>query len=151
MDESQPRKKKKQKGSPIIRLRVPSEILEAIQQKMESCNRTRKEEPYTLSSFVRAAIIERFQKYARAHAASAKKRGNSSPKTKVSIVLPSAEVIADTLTRSELSEFVETPLGRQLLINCQPNANGETPDRVPAQIAADDDAWELAKELFGTH
>lgn len=67
--------KKKNRGSPLVALRIPKQLLQQIDKQIESCNRTRREEPYTRSSFIIAALVERFEKYGRARKASKRKKG----------------------------------------------------------------------------
>ncbi len=66
--------KKKNRGSPVVTLRIPAELLAVIDDQVVKCNRTRREEPYTRTSFLLAALAERFEKYGRAKAASARKK-----------------------------------------------------------------------------
>jgi len=89
--------RKKHKGSPIITMRLPPEILEAVQEACERSNGTRTEEPYTVSSFIRACIIERFEKYARARAARQKKVKGATP-----IVLPGEALNTQPVTEQTI-------------------------------------------------
>lgn len=98
-----PKPKKKHKGSPIITMRLPPEILEAVQEACERSNGTRTEEPYTVSSFIRACIIERFDKYARARAARKKKVKGPSIETNTPAELPGVTAIAAEL--DDLDQF----------------------------------------------
>lgn len=66
--------KNKRRGSPLVALRIPRDLLEVIDAKIESCNRTRRGEPYNRSSFIIASLRERFDKYIRSKEAAARKK-----------------------------------------------------------------------------
>lgn len=53
------------KGSPIVQVRVPADLLEEINNSIASCNENRQGEPYTLSSWILTAVHERLNKLAR--------------------------------------------------------------------------------------
>jgi len=57
-----------------VQLRIPPDLLAQIDRQIESCNRTRREEPYTRSSFIIASLVERFEKYGRARKAAKKRK-----------------------------------------------------------------------------
>lgn len=53
------------KGSPFVAIRVPADLLAALDASVESCNHSRTEEPYDRSAWIRVAIRERLAKLAR--------------------------------------------------------------------------------------
>jgi hypothetical protein len=59
------------KGSPKIILRIPEELIDQIKDCVESANATRKDEPYDVSSWIRAAIAEKI-----AHTMRSRKQGS---------------------------------------------------------------------------
>jgi Arc/MetJ-type ribon-helix-helix transcriptional regulator len=62
------------KGSPIIKLRLPAEVLAMIDEQVAKSVGYSFDEPYTRSSWVRACIMERFEKYRRAKEAGIRTR-----------------------------------------------------------------------------
>lgn len=54
------------KGSPIITFRLVEDDLEILEETVERNNETRKQEPWTRSSWIRAAIVERLRHQERA-------------------------------------------------------------------------------------
>jgi hypothetical protein len=65
------------RGSPILSIRIPAELLELVDQAVARSVDTRKDGPWTRSSFIVAAIEEKLKKMAR----SAGKAGSSLPAT----------------------------------------------------------------------
>lgn len=57
----------------MVSLRIPRDLLAVIDAKIVSCNKTRREDPYTRSSFIVASLQERFAKYIRAWEAQQRK------------------------------------------------------------------------------
>lgn len=53
------------KGSPVVQIRVPADLLEQVLVSIARCNVNRQQEPYTLSGWVLAAIRERLAKHRR--------------------------------------------------------------------------------------
>jgi hypothetical protein len=53
------------KGSPLLSLRVPAELLDLVDDTVARSVHTRKEAPWTRSSFIIAAIEEKLKKMAR--------------------------------------------------------------------------------------
>ena len=53
------------RGSPVTPVRLPQELIDRIVAAYKRANLTRKEEPYTLSSFIRHAIEEKLAKMER--------------------------------------------------------------------------------------
>jgi hypothetical protein len=53
------------KGSPVLSIRIPAELLELVDQAVERSVGTRKDGPWTRSSFIVAAIEEKLKKMAR--------------------------------------------------------------------------------------
>jgi hypothetical protein len=53
------------RGSPILSIRIPTELLELVDQAVARSVDTRKDGPWTRSSFILAAIEEKLKKMAR--------------------------------------------------------------------------------------
>lgn len=53
------------KGSPIVPVRIPIDLLEAIDREIGAVNVRRTKEPYYRSSFILDAVREKLDKYAR--------------------------------------------------------------------------------------
>lgn len=53
------------KGSPVVAVRIPSELLELVDEIIARSAQTRRDGPWTRSSFVVAAIEEKVKKMAR--------------------------------------------------------------------------------------
>ena len=53
------------RGSPILSIRIPAELLELVDQAVARSVDTRKDGPWTRSSFIVAAIEEKLKKMAR--------------------------------------------------------------------------------------
>jgi hypothetical protein len=71
------------KGSPIIPVRIPVELLAELDAKIDTVNDRRKDEPYRRSSFIIAAIREKLDKY---------KRGNKkTEQNEADVASPGAE------------------------------------------------------------
>jgi len=66
--------KKKNRGNPVVVLRLSPELLARIDAAVAKSQNARFEGGYDRSSFIRACIEERFDKYARARKASAKRK-----------------------------------------------------------------------------
>jgi hypothetical protein len=62
------------KGSPIVNLRIPSDRLSLLDAEIDKVNRTRRDAPYTRSSFILAAIDDKLKHLKRS-------RGKRRPKT----------------------------------------------------------------------
>jgi hypothetical protein len=52
-------------GSPILSIRIPAELLELVDQAVARSVATRKDGPWTRSSFILAAVEEKLKKMAR--------------------------------------------------------------------------------------
>ena len=65
------------RGSPILTLRIPAELLRLVDQKVARSVGTRRDGPWTRSSFVVRAIEEKLAKMARSNG----KRGSPLPPT----------------------------------------------------------------------
>jgi hypothetical protein len=61
-------------GSPIVKCRVAPLVLAAIETAIESANKTRKQAPYNLSTWLQAAIADKLDKLARRKKSDRKKR-----------------------------------------------------------------------------
>lgn len=55
------------RGSKIIPVRMPTELVEALVATITRVNKSRTEEPYSPSTFIRAAIREKIAHYARSN------------------------------------------------------------------------------------
>ena len=86
------KKKKKNSGNPFIVLRVSPELLAWIDEAVSKCNETRRAEPYDRSSFVRACIFERKEKYVRAKKSAQKKGERKAALVPVPVAEPVAGV-----------------------------------------------------------
>jgi hypothetical protein len=53
------------KGSPVLSIRIPAELLELVDEAVERSVGTRKDGPWTRSSFILASIEEKLKKMAR--------------------------------------------------------------------------------------
>lgn len=62
------------RGSRITPIRLPEELRTQVLATIERVNRTRSEEPFDLSSFIRVALREKIAKYARGNV---KRKGKS--------------------------------------------------------------------------
>lgn len=49
------------RGSKIVPVRLPEKLYHAIVEAMESANRTRFEEPYVVSTYVRKCLVEKLE------------------------------------------------------------------------------------------
>lgn len=47
------------KGSPIVKLRLPGDLQAQVEQEIERTNCNRAAEPFTVSTWIRAAIVEK--------------------------------------------------------------------------------------------
>jgi hypothetical protein len=56
---------KKPRGSPVVSFRIPAELLEQVYQAVARSAHTRRDGPWTLSSFIVSAIAEKLKKMAR--------------------------------------------------------------------------------------
>lgn len=61
------------KGSKIVPVRIPDRLFSAIVDAMEAANRTRFEEPYVLSTYVRKCLVDKLD-----HLQRSKKRARKS-------------------------------------------------------------------------
>lgn len=149
MSDEKPKKKKKRTGNPIITFRVPPEYMAAIKDKVESCNLTRKEEPYTVSSFIRASIMERFEKYARSYAAAQKKKQNKKAAAQPAEELPAAEQLDTPQSFDPIAALENNPPGRHTVIYTATDENGTV--RETGRFINDtlDECEELLEDLRG--
>lgn len=53
------------KGSKVVPVRIEADLLAAICQQIDMTNEVRREEPYTLSEFIRSALREKLDKMRR--------------------------------------------------------------------------------------
>lgn len=56
-------------GSKIVPVRIPAELLKAVETDLQSCNAHLPDYPYTVSDWIRKAIAERLAKHARSRSA----------------------------------------------------------------------------------
>lgn len=56
-------------GSKIVPVRIPADLLKAVEADLRSCNAYLPDCPYTVSDWVRKAIAERLAKHARSRSA----------------------------------------------------------------------------------
>jgi hypothetical protein len=64
-EEREPMRSKKPRGSPVLSIRVPVELHEQMYQAVSRSAHTRRDGPWTLSSFIVSAIEEKLKKMAR--------------------------------------------------------------------------------------
>jgi len=62
------------KGSPVITVRVPQEVIDRIERHLERINLRRKEEPYTLRTFISQAIADKIDHVERSLESARKKK-----------------------------------------------------------------------------
>ena len=53
------------KGSPVVSVRIPAELLELVKEVIDRSADTRRDGPWTLSSFIVSAVEEKLEKMAR--------------------------------------------------------------------------------------
>lgn len=100
------------KGSPRIIFRLPAEVVEWIEECVRKSEEYTVHESYTVSSWVRAAIMERFAKYQRAREAADRKRA-AKRAAQVNVKLAEVEPPTPTPTPpADLDEFASELLGR---------------------------------------
>jgi hypothetical protein len=64
-EERQPMRSKKPRGSPVLSFRAPVELVEQMYQAVARSAHTRRDGPWTVSSFIVSAIEEKLEKMAR--------------------------------------------------------------------------------------
>lgn len=100
------------KGSPRIIFRLPAEVVEWIEECVKKSEEYTVHESYTVSSWVRAAIMERFDKYRRAKEAAARKRAakqTAQARVKLAEVDPPT---SPATAPADLDQFADELLGR---------------------------------------
>lgn len=71
------------KGSKIVQVRIPDKMLDAMIIALDKANERRREAPYDMSSWVRAAIVEKLAHLARSNRRKDSGQGEDIPEAEV--------------------------------------------------------------------